>query len=141
MKLVYPAFIKQDGNQYLAYIPDFDGMTEGNSFVNAIEMARDYIGLMCLDYEDANRNLPPVSTEDQARSIARSKADEEDFKYSTGTLTYIDLDYARYKAKVRNQSVKKNCTLPQWLCEEAEDKGINFSRVLQEALEEKLAIR
>ena len=36
--------------------------------------------------------------------------------------------------------MKKNCTLPSWLCYEAEKANINFSAVLQEALKEKLNI-
>jgi len=37
---------------------------------------------------------------------------------------------------VKNSSVKKNCTLPYSLNEWAEERGINFSRVLQDALQE-----
>jgi antitoxin HicB len=34
--------------------------------------------------------------------------------------------------------VKKNCTIPLWLNEKAEALGINFSKVLQDALVQKL---
>ena len=36
--------------------------------------------------------------------------------------------------------VKKNCTLPSWLCYEAEKANINFSQVLQAALKKELNI-
>ena len=36
--------------------------------------------------------------------------------------------------------VKKNCTLPSWLCYEAEKANINFSQVLQSALKKELNI-
>ena len=38
--IAYPVFIKQDGDYYLAYIPDYDTATEGFSFADAIYMAR-----------------------------------------------------------------------------------------------------
>ena len=36
------------------------------------------------------------------------------------------------------KAVRKNISLPSWLNEKAEKEGINFSRVLQEALLDKL---
>ena len=40
-----------------------------------------------------------------------------------------------------NKAVKKTLTIPEWLNEEALKKDINFSAVLQEALQEKLMIK
>ena len=37
----YPVLIKQDEDDFLVYIPDFDIYTEGSSLADAIEMARD----------------------------------------------------------------------------------------------------
>ena len=49
MKQVYPTFILniQDDSEhpFLVCVPDFEIFTEGDSFANAIEMARDSIGL------------------------------------------------------------------------------------------------
>ena len=132
--IVYPVIIKKDGDTYLVYVPDFDGMTEGTSLANAIEMARDYIGLACLEFDDRKEALPKMSTAEQAKMLAKEKADDEEFAFSDGEVTYVDLNLPKYKAQVRNQSVKKNCTLPQWLSEEAEEAGINFSKVLQDGL-------
>ena len=41
MKGVYPVFIKQDHDMYLAYIADIDAMTQGKDLYEAVEMARD----------------------------------------------------------------------------------------------------
>lgn len=38
------------------------------------------------------------------------------------------------------QSVRKNVTIPAWLCEIAKQKNINFSQTLQKALMEELNI-
>lgn len=37
-----------------------------------------------------------------------------------------------------NRVVKKNYTIPYWLCAKAETAGVNFSQLLQEALKSKL---
>ena len=39
---------------------------------------------------------------------------------------------------MRNRAVKKNCTIPYWLNEKAEAMGLNFSKVLQNALIEQV---
>lgn len=50
------------------------------------------------------------------------------------------LDMDTYAEKYGDRSVRKNCTLPAWLSYRAENAGINFSQVLQEALIQKLNI-
>jgi hypothetical protein len=36
--------------------------------------------------------------------------------------------------------VKKTLTIPQWLNEESEKAGVNFSQILQSALKERLGL-
>ena len=45
MKEAYPVLIKQCGKDYLVYVPDLELYTEGKSMADAMEMARDAIGL------------------------------------------------------------------------------------------------
>ena len=40
----------------------------------------------------------------------------------------------KYRKKADNRSVKKNCTIPYWMSVEAEKRGVNYSRLLQEAI-------
>lgn len=133
MKIVYPIFIKENDKEYLVYVPDLSIYTEGDSFCDAIRMARDAIGLALLDYEDRGIQYPEPSDAGKATDIAMNDADEM-FDYSDGVLTYVDVDTISYRSKVRGKSVKKNCTIPEWLNKKAENAGVNFSRVLQEAL-------
>ncbi|MDD6230730.1 MAG: hypothetical protein PUA95_08345 [Lactimicrobium massiliense] len=133
MKNVYPVFIQKDGEDYLAYIPDVDSYTSGKSFYEAMYMARDLLGTISLEKE-----LPAPSAAEDACKTAAAKADEPDFKYSSGTLAFVDIDTDEYKRKLDNRAVKKNCTIPSWLNDKAEAAGVNFSRVLQEALIERL---
>ena len=135
MKVVYPVVVKRDGEDELVYIPDFDGMTEGKDFYDAIKMARDYIGLNGITYYDKGKEYPRPSSEEEVLKKVAGR-DKEDFDFSGGVMTYVDIDFDAYRKRIRNLSVKKNCTIPQWLAEKAAAANINFSRVLQDALME-----
>ena len=51
----------------------------------------------------------------------------------------IDIDFEDYRKKHDNRTVKKNCTIPYYLNAQAEKAGINFSRLLQDALKRELS--
>ncbi len=61
MKQVYPTFIvnTNDGSEhpFLVCVPDMEIFTEGDTFANAIEMARDAIGLAGISMEDNKEQL------------------------------------------------------------------------------------
>lgn len=133
----YPVLIKQDGKDFLVYVPDLGIYTEGKDFLDAIYMARDAIGLKWMDAVDEKMEFPDPSTQEAALKKAKEDADA-DFDFSDGTLTFVDVDCEMYRNKLRNRAVKKNCTIPFWLSEEAEKRGVNFSKVLQDALMQKL---
>ena len=139
MKGVYPVFIALNKEDYLVYVPDLDIYTEGKSMADAIYMARDAIGLKGIDYEDDGKELPEASGYDEA--IKKAKADIEIFDYSTGILTMVDVDFTEYRKKHDNRMVKKNCTIPYYLNVEAEKLGINFSKLLQDALIQKIGVQ
>ena len=52
----------------------------------------------------------------------------------------VDIDFAEYRKRADNKTVRRNVTLPNWLNQEAEYAGINVSKVLQEALMTKLGV-
>lgn len=49
-------------------------------------------------------------------------------------VSLVDIDSGAYRRKIDTKSVRKNITIPSWLNYEAEQAGINVSRILQEAL-------
>ena len=49
-KRAYPAFIREDEGMQLVYVLDFAIFTEGHDLVDAIEMARDAIGMTGQSY-------------------------------------------------------------------------------------------
>lgn len=128
MKNSYPIVLTPDEKGYVVYIPDFEINTEGDDLTEAIEMARDAIGLMGIDMEDDKIELPKPSTLD---SIKTEKGD---------IVSLVDVDFVDYRRKNEMRTVKKNCTLPSWLCYEAEKANVNFSQVLQSALKQELHI-
>ena len=143
MKQVYPTFIlnTNDGSAhpFLVCVPDMEIFTEGDTFANAIEMARDAIGLAGISMEDNKEGLHVPS--DQKAAIEKVKQDTEDIDFSKGILTYVDVDLSEYRKKVDTKTVRRNVALPSWLNYEAEHAGINVSRVLQEALMDVLNVK
>ncbi len=126
MAVVYPVIMSKDKDVYFVTIPDFDINTEGKTLEEAIFMARDAIGINGLQMEDEGKELPiPFSCDYQ-----KEKDDIE---------TLVDVDFDEYRKKHDNRTVKKNCTIPYYLNVQAEKAGINFSRLLQEALIQKLS--
>lgn len=138
MKEAYPVFIVEYKEDFLVYVPDMEIYTEGKNMADAIEMARDAIGLKGISFEDEGKGLPIPSSVDGA--VGKAKADTEVFDYSTGILTFVDVDFTEYHRRMDNKTVRRNVTLPNWLNVEVEKAHINVSRVLQEALMAKLNV-
>jgi predicted RNase H-like HicB family nuclease len=102
MKQVYPTFIVniEDNpvHPFLVCVPDLDILTEGDSLFNAIEMARDAIGVAGITLEDRNTEIPTPSEQDVAIEKVMKYSDEVDF--SKGILTYVDIDFIEYRRKI-----------------------------------------
>lgn len=127
MKEAYPIIMSKGKEYIIVYVPDFDANTQGKTVAEAMEMARDLIGILGIDMQDDGKELP------KATSIDNVQADN-------GTVTLVDVDFDEYRRKIEMRSVKKNCTIPSWLNYKAEKANINFSNVLQNALMKELNI-
>lgn len=142
MRQVYPTFIIDTGEKnahpFLVCVPDLEILTEGDNFADAIQMARDAIGLTGISMEDNKEEIPLPSTAEEALKLVEKNRDSIDF--TKGLLTYVDVDFTEYRKKVDTRTVRRNVTLPSWLNYEAEHAGINVSRVLQEALMHTLGV-
>lgn len=120
-RIAYPIVISKEDDGYYVEIPDFDMATQGEDIADAMAMARDAIGIMGIDMEDDGKRLP-------VPGAVKFNADEGDI------VTLVDVDFVEYRRKVDNRAVKKNCTIPYWLSVAADKAGINYSRVLQDAI-------
>lgn len=137
MRSAYPALFtedKKDGG-YLVEVPDLNVRTQGEDVNDAIYMARDIIGLTLIEMEDDGEVIPPPT---DASAIEPKKG--EFYKYGKTFVSMVDIDTAAYRRKMDNTSVRRNVTLPKWLDSQAKEAKINVSKVLQEALKEKLGI-
>src|SRR5699024_3259781 len=99
---VFPIIITKDDSSdypYFVEIPDIDGMTEGKSIADAMEMAKDYIGTYSLEDKlpESNTKLP------QAKDGA--------------TVTLVTVNVSEYKRKHDNKVIKKTITIPNYLNE------------------------
>ena len=126
MKNSYPIILTPDAGGYVVEIPDFAIGTQGDSIPEAMEMARDAIGLMGIDMEDDGRSLPIPST---LESVSKGPGD---------IVTLVDVDFTEYRRQNDMRSVRRNVSLPCWLNAAAEKAGINVSAVLQAALKQQL---
>ncbi len=52
----------------------------------------------------------------------------------------IEFDSIDFNKRYNKKAIRKNVTIPAWLNELAEEKNVNFSNVLQNALMKKLNI-
>lgn len=127
MKEAYPIIMSKGKEYIIVYVPDFNANTQGKTVAEAMEMARDLIGILGIDMQDDGKELPKATSIDNVQT-------------DNGTVTLVDVDFDEYRRKIEMRSVKKNCTIPSWLNYKAEKANINFSNVLQNALMKELNI-
>lgn len=127
-KRVYPIILHPEvEGGFSVSIPDLDIGTQGETIAECIDMARDAIGLWGICEQDERRSIPEPS------SLTPIHAENE-------ILTLVDIDFDAYRRANDLRTVRKNVTLPSWLCNLAEEQGMNFSQVLQEGLRTKLHV-
>lgn len=138
MKRVYPVIftpVNDDKDTVLIEVPDLGILTEGYGMADAVNMARDAIGLKGIYFEDENRDIPEPSRMQNINISDGTFAEDGE-----GCVSLVDIDFTEYRRKVDNKTVRRNVTLPNWLNQEADKANINVSRVLQEALMTKLGV-
>lgn len=129
MKNSYPIVLMPDKIGYVVYVPDFNINTEGDTLTEAIEMARDAIGLIGIELEDRKEQLPSPTAINEVQ-----KENDGDI------VTLVDVDFAEYRRQNDMRPVRRSVTLPSWLNEAAKKSGINISEVLQKALKDELGV-
>ena len=135
MKKVYPVIFTQVDDMILIEVPDLQILSQGTDLTDAIEMARDAIGLKIISLQDLDQEVPEASDECMIDFMQATFENE-----GKTFVSLVDIDVAAYRRKYDNRMVRRNVTLPNWLNIEAEKAHLNVSRVLQEALMMKLGI-
>lgn len=121
MKIIYPAVFHTDDDGVWVEFPDLVGCNSfGDNVREALDGAREALEGYCITILEEKKALPKPC------DILSVKVGANSFT----TLVETDLTTQLTKQK----SVKKTLTIPSWLNEAAVEKGINFSKVLQNAL-------
>lgn len=129
MNYIYPAvFYPEENNTYSVIFPDLNDLaTQGNTLEEAFKMAQDVVSLYIFTAIRDGEKLPTPS---DLKDITK------DTKDCFINLILIDLN--EYAKKYNDKSIKKTLSIPSWLNTICEKYNINFSKVLQEALIEKI---
>ena len=142
MKVAYPVIFTDVDTNILIEVPDLGIITEANeegktkgTMADAIMMARDAIGIKCIEAEDNGKEVTKPSAIFDVNVSEGTFYDE-----GQGILSLVDVDLAAYRKMLDNRTVRRNVTLPNWLNQEAEKSHINVSKVLQEALMSRLGV-
>lgn len=126
MKLTYPAVFDpfDDGTGYVVTVPDLPGcVTEGNTLADAIIMAEDAASGWILDELEDGKQAPLSS------KLSDINTEKDQF------VSLLALDIDKYAERYGSKAVRKNVTIPAWLNTFGESLNLNFSKVLQDALQ------
>ena len=127
MKYTYSALIREESGTFYVSFPDLSGcITTGHDLSDAIEQATDALSAWLCVAEDEKLDIPEPSKQDE---IKRNKGNY---------LAIISADTLRYRAATDTRAVRKNVSLPAWLARLADQRRLNCSQILQEALLSKL---
>lgn len=123
MRYTYTAVISEVDGTFYAKVPDIDGcITTASSLSDAIALISDALNLCLVGLED--EGITPNPPTPQA-IIPHTQED---------VLTIIQADTIKYRSLTDTKAVRKNVSLPAWLSNLADNRGINCSKVLQDAL-------
>ena len=128
-KYCYPAILTPEEAGYSVEFPDLENcFTCGETLEEAMEMAQDALEMMLGDAEDKGEVIPPAS------DLRKVEATEG------ALVTLVVADTQEWRKRTSARAVKKTLTIPQWLNTAAEERGVNFSQVLQDALKKELQL-
>ena len=123
-KLIYPGIFYRENNSYWVEFPDLEGCQSfGDSLEEVLGNAKEALAAYLVTLLEQGKEINPAS------DIRCINAPDEAF------VSLVDADLIK-----KSKAIKKTLTIPSWLNEMAEDKHLNFSKVLQDALIEKLEI-
>ena len=120
----YPAvFGYEDGEEISVVFPDLDVATSGENDDDAFASARELLGCVMLGLEEDGEEIPAPTP---LNAIAVSDNER---------TVLIDVYMPAIRQAHNNRSVNRTVTLPAWLNAAALERGLNFSQILQDALQ------
>jgi Uncharacterized conserved protein len=125
MEYIFPAIFELNtDNSYTITFPDLPGcISEGKSLTNAIDMAQNALTQWIEYLLDEKENIPIPS------QIKKINILENQF---------VNL----VRADIRdNRAIRRTVSIPSWLDIKASEAGISLSKILQDALKERLSLK
>ncbi|MDV7718695.1 HicB family protein [Pediococcus ethanolidurans] len=122
--VTYPALITADENNTydIEFIDVPEALSFGNSINDAVTHGQEALGLALYNH----------------RSLPKPSDIQTMHKESNQIIVLVSVDLAIIKSKIKKPTVHKNVTVPTDLAEKAQQRGLNFSAILTEALKAKL---
>ena len=128
-RYIYPAVFERDEDGYSVTFPDLPGcITCGDNLEESYLMAKDALELHLYGMEEDNDDIPSPS---RPESITVN---------SDSFVTLVEAYMPLIRDEMANRAIKKTLTIPKWLNDLGEDKKVNFSQILQNALKENLGV-
>lgn len=125
MKYIYTAIFipNEDDTKYYCRVPDLPGcITTGENIDDAIEMITDAASGWLVVAEDEENEIPAATPQHELNIPENA------------VCSIIRIDTIAYRAATDTRAVRKNVSLPAWMANLAEKRGVNCSQVLQEGL-------
>ena len=118
-----PIFHSNDDGTFTITYPDLPGcISEGKSLGNAMFMAQAALTQWIEYLTDKKQPVPPAS------DLTSIQADKGEF---------VNLIRTEIRS---NYAVRRTVSIPKWLDDKVEESGLSLSRVLQDALKERLHV-
>ena len=129
MKGIYAAVFKQEGDKVYVSFPDLPGcITSGEDMSEAYEMAVDAANLWVTSaVEDLHEQVPDATPIEQIECHEGERA------------MLIQVDTEEYLKKTETKAVRRTVSIPSWMDQIAQKRGISLSKVLQDALKAQIA--
>ena len=133
MLSIYPACFFKDETGYSVVFPDLNWLaTNGSTETEAMNMAVDCLAGYLYSLKNDGDQAPCASA--MGDISLKAVADELDVDTNGAFINMVSVDVAEYAREHFEKSVRKTLTIPAWLNVAAQEKNINFSQTLQEAL-------
>lgn len=129
MKGIYTAIFEPGENKVYVSFPDLPGcVTSGNDMNDAYEMAVDAANLwMTSATEDQHEPAPEATPIEQVECPDGAWA------------MLIQIDTEEYLKRTETKAVRRTVSIPSWMDQIAQKRGISLSKVLQDALKSQIA--
>lgn len=129
---VFHIWTDEDGNKQIdVTFPDIPGLFAGPgpnaTFEDALDAAREGLALHLEGMIEDNEPIP------EPTSIENLKIDKDFPEGGSVIVAFADVILSLYRNK-KTEYTRVNVTIPSWLKELAENKKINYSKVLREGL-------